>query len=106
MAQLKLNLSDVDADAIRRLARERGMHISAFVRDAILGAQEVELAPESIERLDDFGARLDAIEARLEGFVRAADALRNRVSGLEGGLDLEPIDRRLSRLEALAERAG
>lgn len=100
MAQLKLSLPQQDIDTIRRVAAERRMTVSAFLRDSALGVQEVELPPQSMERLTMLESYVSDIARDL---TLAVDQLRGRVTGLEGAVDLEPIERRLSYIE---ERAG
>lgn len=95
MAQLKLSLSDVDADAIRRLASERGLGISAYVRDVVLGSEEVELAPNSLQRLDRADAALRLIKERVE-------RVEQQSAGLDPSDQIEALDRRLGRLEEMA----
>jgi hypothetical protein len=103
MAQLKLSMSEHHANTIRRLAAERGLGISAFVVDQIVGTQDVELAPESVARLDEFGHGLAALGGYGRETRQLLEALAERVAGLEsGGVDLGPLDRRLARLEEMA----
>jgi hypothetical protein len=101
VAQLNLTLPEGDADAIRARARERGLPISVFVRDAILGEREIVLRPEQVGRLDRAEAALAGLRSDLVSLTRRVDQAAER----EPWDQIELLDRRLGRVEQLAEQA-
>lgn len=103
MPQLKLTLPQSDIDQIRRLAHERGLSTSVYLREAALGEAEVELAPESVGRLDAFERRLSEFTSWGSDLGRDLNSLAARLSALERSTDrVDALDQRVSRVEELA----
>jgi hypothetical protein len=98
VAQLNLTLPEGDADAIRVRARERGVPISVFVRDAVLGERESVLAPEQVGRLDRAEAALAVLRSDLVSLTRRIDQAAVPWD------QIEALDRRLGRIEERAEQ--
>jgi hypothetical protein len=100
VAQLNLSLPERDVAEIRARAHELGRPISTLVRDAVLGERESVLAPEQVGRLD----RAEAALARLHSDLASLGA---RIDQAAAPWDqIEVLDRRLGRLEGLAEQQG
>jgi hypothetical protein len=93
MAQLNLTLTPEDIGTIRRLAREQGCSVSAYVRALALG--EVPASD-----------RLSELEDGLRSVSQQLGDLKSQIVGFpDPAYEIEQLDRRLSAVEELARQS-